>query len=400
MTIPDASGPRILAYSHDSIGLGHMRRNTNIVSRVLARMESASALMVIGSPAGFMFDMVPGMDFLKLPSIVKYGRDDWRADRLRVSDARILDLRAAILAETARFYEPDLVLVDHMPVGVSRELVPMLEVCQAAPHRPHMVLGLRDILDLPERTRASWARNQTEEAISAFYDEVLIYGDAAIYDSASNYGLHALKPGAVHDCGYVTADVDADRGAALRRDRGVPPDQPLVVLSGGGGRDAFPLMTAALAALESMPAAQRPAVAIVSGPLMAAEERAVLAARSAAIGAEFMASTNSFTDVLAAADAFVGMGGYNSVTEAMNLGVPTTLVPREGPTAEQSLRATMLAERGAVTAIPLAEATPDRLRAVLTGVTRLRARAPAPIPLNGAEVAAGRLLAALAARQG
>ena len=58
----------VMTYSHDSIGLGHTRRNTNVAAGLERRIDGVSVLMMVGCPSGVVFDLPPGVDFIKLPS--------------------------------------------------------------------------------------------------------------------------------------------------------------------------------------------------------------------------------------------------------------------------------------------------------------------------------------------
>ena len=61
----------VLTYSHDGFGLGHLRRNTTIASVAASQVPDSSVLMMIGSPSGAGFKLPMGVDFIKLPSVVK-----------------------------------------------------------------------------------------------------------------------------------------------------------------------------------------------------------------------------------------------------------------------------------------------------------------------------------------
>jgi predicted glycosyltransferase len=49
---------------------------------------------------------------------------------------------------------------------------------------------------------------------------------------------------------------------------------------------------------------------------------------------------------MAAADLVVAMGGYNTTAEILSVGTRALLVPRSGPSAEQTMRVSRFAERG------------------------------------------------------
>jgi predicted glycosyltransferase len=68
---------------------------------------------------------------------------------------------------------------------------------------------------------------------------------------------------------------------------------------------------------------------------------------------------------VAAADAVVTMGGYNSVWEAVGAGKRPIIVPLAEGSEEQPLRAQRLADLGLATVLPLTELTPRRMAAAM-----------------------------------
>src|SRR5256886_14212277 len=83
---------------------------------------------------------------------------------------------------------------------------------------------------------------------------------------------------------------------------------------------------------------------MVTGPFMPAEQQAVLQAR-ATTTCRVMSQADNF-QLMAAADAVVSMGGYNSVCEALAVARPLVIVPRATHKVEQQIRAETLAARG------------------------------------------------------
>jgi predicted glycosyltransferase len=278
--------------------------------------------------------------------------------------------------------------VDHEPAGVWDELVAPIQALRSN-GRSRVILGLRDILDEPERVARSWSGGGIDTMVAQNYDDILIYGNAAFYPSDTAYGLEALRPGHVRYCGAVTTVQPAPRirwAGAPRR----------VLVSGGGGRDAYALLDTALAGLEALPTDRRPEVTLVAGPLMDTELSAALAQRARQVGAIFKESVNDLPARLAASDLFVTMGGYNSVTEALATGCPAVVVPRVGPSGEQRIRAERLQAMGLATVIWRHDLTAARMAAALT------TRPPAPIAsglsFDGAAVAAAHIASVLAAQ--
>jgi predicted glycosyltransferase len=216
---------------------------------------------------------------------------------------------------------------------------------------------------------------------------VMIYGSAGFYPSDTAYGLDALRPGNVRYCGAVTTARPATRDPWTG-----PPRRVLV--SGGGGRDAYMLLDSVLAGFEVLAAHRRPELTLVAGPLMDSELSEALQYRAEKAGAIFLDTTPDLPALLAASDLFITMGGYNSVTEALVTGCPALVVPRVGPSAEQRIRAERLVALGLATVVWRHDLTPARMAEALT--SRLQ---PAPatrgLSFDGATVAADRIAAVL-----
>jgi predicted glycosyltransferase len=379
-------GPSVMMYSHDTIGLGHMRRNTAIAQELVARVPGASILMLVGCPAGMVFEPHAGIDYVKLPSLTKLGRGRWQAGSLRIDAATTRALRAGILDRVIETFVPDVLLVDHEPAGVWDELVEPIRALRAR-KRTRVILGLRDILDDPDRVARAWQASGTDHVISDLYDEVMIYGNQRFYPSDTAYGLEALCPGAVRYCGAVTS------ARPVTRDRWAGPPRRVLV-SGGGGRDAYVLLDTVLAGFETLAPQRRPDLTLVAGPLMDTELADALRHRATAVGATFRATASDLPALLAGSDLFITMGGYNSVTEALVTGCPALVVPRVGPSGEQRIRGERLLALGMATVVWRQDLTPARMAKALTSRPPPKP-AMAGLTFDGASVAADHIAAVL-----
>ena len=65
------SKPKILMYSHDSYGLGHLRRTLALAEAFVDGQRGTSILILTGSTVSSAFRMSFGIDLVKLPSAVK-----------------------------------------------------------------------------------------------------------------------------------------------------------------------------------------------------------------------------------------------------------------------------------------------------------------------------------------
>ncbi len=376
---------RLLMYSQDSMGLGHLRRNRNLAAAVLERTPDASVLVVADSPATPFFAPVPGVDYLKLPTIVKTGDAEWKTASLPVAVADAVRLRGRLILETFREFEPDIVLIDHMPVGALGELKPLLDGIAGSYSRPRLVLGLRDVLDSPDTIARTWTELDAYTYL-ARYDEVFIYGCREVYDAETAYDLGRHAPRVTY-CHYVAPP--ATDAAPL-----APEEEPFLLVMGGGGGDAFAYQRAALEGLGEIGKEVRLRALVVTGPHMPAAERRTLERLAEGLPAEVVASCDDLTTVLRRAAAVVTMAGYNSLAEVLRWRKRALVIPRAGPSREQRIRTRLFADRGLVRMLDPDTLTPDRMAAELVRLLRDgdvpdAARIPA---LDGADRAAARLL--------
>jgi predicted glycosyltransferase len=356
---------RALLYSHDGFGLGHLQRNFNIARHLTAAMPGANALLVAGSPHGFDCRLPPGVDWIKIPSVIRRASGRWEPRTLGLSRERVRDLRAGAIRSAVETFRPHLLVVDHLPTGVWGELMPALELCKRLPDPPRIVLGLRDILDRPETTRRQWMRLGAYEALEKYYDRLLIYGDRDVFATAEVYGLAECMAGKLAYCGYVGPRVPRRAARRVRRELALRAHEDLVVVCGGGGGDAYDLMAAAAEALARLASLRSLRAILLTGPLMGERRRQALRRRIAGLPIEVWWQVEDQPALLGAADLVVSMAGYNTMTEAVMQRRRLVVAPRGGPSAEQMLRATAFDRRGLVTMLPPGELSAARLATLI-----------------------------------
>ncbi|MEE6272349.1 glycosyltransferase [Georgenia sp. MJ206] len=389
----DDHGRRIAFYSHDTQGLGHIRRNIELAAALVDAEPGTTVLLMTGAPEAGALPLPPCTDVLTLPTVTKDAGGGYAARVLDMPLAELLDMRGRLIATAVRAFAPDLLVVDKVARGLGGELDRCLAMLAAAgPDRTRVVLGLRDVLDAPAVARREWAAEGTTAAVVAHYDEVWVYGDREVYDPVTEYAL----PGAVAERVRFTGYLAHGRGHTLTvrpgRASDLPPPEPYVLCMVGGGQDGVELARTFVRA--DLPAGHQGV--LVTGPYMGrhlrAELRAAAAARDDLVVHEFV--TNG-TELVARAAAVVTMGGYNTVCEVLASGAPALVVPRERPRAEQALRAARLARAGYVDSLRPGDADPASLTTWLAGAGGRRP-APHPVDLDGLSavpVLARRLLA-------
>ena len=325
-----------------------------------------------------------GVDYIKLPTIVKTGDTTWQASTLGISLEATLRLRSRLIEDTFSEYDPDLVLVDHMPVGALGELKPMLDRARSVTDGPRLFLGLRDVLDNPEVIRRVWTQVGGYDYLSA-YDAVLVYGSPDLLDAAEEYGFNGYARRVV-TCNYVAVEADVPQQ--------VNDDEPLILVMGGGGADLYPVAKTFLQALPALLAETRFRAVVLPGPNMPQADLDALDSLASGYPVEVVHSFEDATVWLAKASAVVMMAGYNSMCEVMSYRKKALVIPRPGPSEEQRIRSRIFADRRLIHLLDPDDLTASRLTSALIGLLADdRVPDPANIPaLDGAKRAADVLL--------
>jgi predicted glycosyltransferase len=337
----------VLLYAQDSQGMGHITRTLTIARHLLAAYSDTVAYITTESPIAGDFALPERCDYIKLPAT-----------------AGLRALRAQLLQDTALGLAPDLVLVDHEPLGHKGEFRDGLRALKA--HRPatKFVFGLRDIMDDVGRIRALWRELGVYDAFESLYDGIAVYGSRTLYDVAQAYAIPKSVHPKVHYCGYILRELPSVDPGVLRQQHGLPRNGPLVLATVGSGSDGYPVLEAAQAAVQRLQATFPDLHAIlVTGPFMPADRRATLETRATATCRVVPRADN--LQLLAAADAVVSMGGYNSVCEALAVARPLVIVPRATHKIEQQIRAETLAAHGLARWVHPKELSGERLAEAL-----------------------------------
>ncbi len=346
---------RVLIYSHDSFGLGHLRRCRAIAHHLVERHKNLSVLILSGSPIIGSFDFKARVDFVRVPGVVKLRNGEYTSLSLHLDLEDTLNLRGSIIKHTAGVFDPDVFIVDKEPTGLRGEVRETLEVLKARGTR--LVLGLRDVMDDPDVLAQEWRTKNALPVLKELYDEIWIYGLPQIWDPLEGIELgDDLRRKAVFT-GYLPRRVGTVQplpsSEIVRR--------PFLLVTPGGGGDGDNLVDWVLTAYESDPLLPYPAL-IVLGPFMQPERRADFAARAARLErVDVITFEPRLESLMVAAAGVVAMGGYNTFCEILSLNKRAVIVPREVPRREQIIRATRAEELGLVSVL-LDDGTRDPAR--------------------------------------
>lgn len=298
--------PRILFCTHDGKGLGHLTR----LSRVAVALQKDCACLFLSGHRTIANILPESCEFIHLPSLdslfpkraAYWGRKPF----LNVTRPEALRFRMALIETAFREFAPDVVLVDHLPLGHHNEIATALA---SSPARKYLML--RGVLNVPELARAEIFSPESLKTLEESFSRILVASDPAVSDLVAEYQGHL--PQSVLDkvahVGYVAPRFDSSQLAAARRDRGLSPEIPWVVCSAGGGMTGETLIEHCRLLVERFP---HVAFDLVYGPRSYWKDRGE---KKGAANLRILSESWQLPVFHAAADVVICRGGYNTLME-------------------------------------------------------------------------------------
>ncbi|MGD1986350.1 MAG: glycosyltransferase [Desulfobacterales bacterium] len=351
----------IMMYSHDTYGLGHIRRTMAIAAHLLG--PRVNILILTGSPIAGRFSFPEQIDFVRIPGMIKKTNDEYLPLSIKINPRHALDIRKNIITATAKTFQPQLFIVDKEPLGLRKEVLPTLKWLQRSRPDTRAILGLRDIMDDAATVKKDWQDKGVYEILQNLYSEIWVYGNREFYDPIAEYDIAASISDKVYFTGYIPRKTPGPEAVHhIRKEFGVQPDEKLVVVTTGGGGDGYLVMRNYVTMLESAAKPLPFKSALITGPFMPKNKRRKIFKRARKLGVRGYHFYRQMEKIFAAADLVVCMGGYNTLCEILNQGTPSLVIPRETPRKEQLIRAQAFKQHNLVDYIPWAELEPTVLQ--------------------------------------
>lgn len=354
---------KILIYSHDTYGLGHIRRCLAIARSL--RHCPANVIIITGSILAGRFKVPDRIDFVRVPGMIKVTNEEYLPLSIKLDAAEVLEIRKKIILATAAAFRPDVFIVDKAPLGLKREIQDTLLWLKEHYTSCRTVLGLRDIMDGADSTVEDWTSKGIYDAMRFLYDEVWIYGCREFYDPVHEYRIPSDIAAKTYFTGYIHRKIPSrEKVSAVRGSLGIREGEKIVLVTTGGGGDGYPAIEAFLSAFESslggVPEGMRGV--IVAGPFIPSDRYQAIARRCDRLGFACFRFHQNMEKLIGAADAVISMGGYNTVCEIVSQKKPLLILPRTVPREEQMIRARVLSGKGYCDFLDQRELTPAGLR--------------------------------------
>jgi predicted glycosyltransferase len=226
--------------------------------------------------------------------------------------------------------------------------------------------------------------------VKQYYDKVLIHGDPDLVPFEQTFPLADQISDQLAYTGYI---VDPPPTEAGQTNQG----KDEVIVSAGGGALSEPLLTAAIAA-RPRTRLQDATWRLLAGPSLT-DAKFIRLQNMAGDGVIVERTRSDFTTLLGNCTLSISQGGYNTVMDVLAAKVRAVIAPYAGgKETEQTLRASLLRERGALQVVWEDELSPERLAGAVEAALDGPRPDAAEIKTDGAEVSA-RLLAAMVANR-
>jgi len=337
------SPARVLIYSHDTFGLGHLRRCRTIAHALVEHNKDLSVLILTGSAIIGSFDFRARVDFVRVPGVIKLRNGDYTSLSLLIDIEETLAMRQSIIHHTADIFDPDLLIVDKEPLGFRGEVKNTLVMLKE--RGVPLILGLRDVMDEPGLLAPEWERKNVVPALRELYDDIWIYGLPQICDPLAGIELPRSVRQKMTYTGYLHRNLPTKPSAPTPL---LKISEPFILVTTGGGGDGEAIIDWVLRAYESDPGLPYPAL-LVLGPFMHSDRQTEFLLRASRLKrVEAITFDAQLESLMARAIGVVAMGGYNTFCEILSLDKRAVIVPRTAPRMEQYIRAARAQELGLV----------------------------------------------------
>ena len=345
---------KILMYSHDTFGLGHLRRSRAIAHALVSRFKGLSILIISGSSIAGAFDFKARVDFVKIPSVIKLYNGEYTSLSGHINLDETLNLREETILNTAKTFQPDMFIVDKEPVGLKGEVEKTLQYLRTQDCR--LVLGLRDVLDSPRLLKKEWEKADLINKANRYFDDIWVYGPDNFWNPLQGLNISPSLKDRIRYMGFIKRENDGGETISLTQ----LPNDFILVTTGGGG-DGIDVVESILSAYEHNQkngnTKKLSNAVIILGPFIPVEARNTIVERAQSLPQIYLLDfDNKIEALIERCDGMLCMGGYNTFCEIISFDKPAIVIPRDYPREEQLIRSKRAHEIGLLKMLHLYEA--------------------------------------------
>lgn len=379
----------VLIYAHDGRGLGHASRSIGIGMALRRLAPELKVLFVSGcSLTQELIGKAP-LDWLKLPSYatrIEQGKSIGIVGKSLFGDKQLAEFRATELAHLVSLYRPRVVLVDHLPQGKHKELIPALSISRGSDIR--WILGVRGVVGAVPQAGSALAA----QLFAEHYHGLLWYGDSRVLGTSHCAQLERQYQLVPVECGYVVRLAEF----ALGNEVAPPAGPPLAgtISIPWLGENTLGFLRVLASALKKIPASFGLWQLFIDTTSSLAVGREITRMFEPLDNCRIDPPGSTYVAALRHSKTAVIYGGYNSLMDVIHTGIPALVVLREMQDAEQQIHLRQLqrvAGKGLVTVLET-QVTAEELETQLLGHLQQQAHPPYPFNTSGAANAAAYIL--------
>src|SRR5205807_2175435 len=158
-----------------------------------------------------------------------------------LDQSEAIQLRKDILRGVVEAFKPDVIFVDHLPLGANEELADILESTRCIKY-----LVTRGVLNETENLRQLVLGGRAHNYLKLYYHKILVASDPKVFNFLRQYNVSSeIREKTIHT-GYVIESMPQYMIKKTREGRGLNNGDVWVVASAGSGQRGEPLIEGCL----------------------------------------------------------------------------------------------------------------------------------------------------------
>lgn len=377
---------RVVIYWHNGRSLGHTAGCAAVMRALRAESKELELVGLTGAYHGLDL-LPPDAELVRLPSFRSYDTPGGAKIEPGTSEEvdSFIQRRSAAAQDILDWYQPDALLVDHLPWGWRGELTAVIE----SSIKTRKVLMWRGVLFDAQTTNEDYLANGRAEWIAHNYSAVVVHNDPRVFRLEDEYDIPPELVAKLAYSGYLAAPLVYGRDEARRR-LGLPANDLVATVTMGGGQGAWDIWHVVLEAMRPL---KFDLLRCVLGPYLEPKIRLRIEELSRDIPGYIAVDYEpDLMPWLAAADVVVSAAGANALGEILASRANAIVIPRQLREVEQSMHSACLADRGWIRRINLRNLTVTSMRTEVWSALREPIVPQDCVLLGGAAVTARKVL--------
>jgi len=355
---------RILYYTHNSIGIGHVFRARAIITGIRRWRPDIDFIVLSGTSVPHIL-LREGIEVVKLPGVEKVmnhqaatqsptlipgaaGGNEalFKPRHLKTMSLEgVMKLRRRIIGDTRRWFKPDVVMVEHYLDGLLGEMTTVLKKNRPGrcPGRFISVALSRGIMNARGEMLAACGR-QPIEKIVRYFDYIYFFDDIPMSNREGSHETKQMPPDTKLAClGKITDKCrDELSNRSLVRKRFQLADKPIILLSLSRHGDVAEICLQFFEAFHSIGLDNNYQVIFVIDPYLKKAVLEKIQSHPLASQVRFLPFFYPLVDIINASELVICRAGYNTINELLLTGVKAIVIPEAHPSGEQEARAMMI----------------------------------------------------------